>query len=128
MTESKSVKVELFAEDLLIWLDGQDAANQALRISIKKLIAEDVNVQVTPRSIELPFKADRIAWTPRTGGKGPFELSSDENNPEHVNLLKFLREHAGGAMVSEGQYYWIMNDGKSLARKPSSQVKRGKPT
>jgi hypothetical protein len=120
----KSVKVVIFAEDFLIWLDGQDALNQQLRMSIKKLTGQNMNVQLTPRSVELPFDPNRITWVPRTGGKGPFELSSDENNPEHKALLEFLREHAGGAMVSEGQYYWIMNDGKSIGRKPSNQVQR----
>ena len=118
------ITVELFAEDILLWLDAQDATNQALRMAIKKMLSQNTNVQLTPRSIELPFHADRITWVPRTGGKGPFELSNDESNPEYRALFEFLREHAGGAMVSEGQYYWIMNDGKSLARKPSNQVQR----
>jgi hypothetical protein len=128
MNESKSVQIELLAEDILLWLDTQDAANQALRMSIKKMLAQNMDVQLTPRNVELPFKADRITWTPRTGGKGPFELSSDENNSEHTALLEFLRVHAGGAVVSEGFYYWIITDGKSIGRKPSNQVKRGKHT
>jgi len=97
-----SIKVELFAEDLLLWLDAQDAANQQLRMAIKKLTAQNMNVQLTPRSIELPFHTDRITWVPRIGGKGPFQLSNDESNPEYKALLEFLREHAGGALVSEG--------------------------
>lgn len=121
---SKAVQVVIFAEDILIWLDAQDAANQQLRMAIRKLTAQDSDVRLTPRSIVLPFHVDKITWVPRTGDKGPFELSNDESNPEHKALLEFLNEHAGGAMVSEGQYYWIMNDGKSIGRKPANQVKR----
>ena len=75
-------------------------------------------------SIKLPFNVDRITWTPRVGNKGPFELSDDYENLDHKLLLSFLKEYAGGALASQGFFYWVFTDGKSLGRKPSKQVRR----
>jgi hypothetical protein len=126
---NKSVKVEVFAGDFLIWLDGQDAANQQLRMALKVLVDQNANVQVSPRSIELPFKAENIKWASKVGGRGPFELNEDYENPDHKQLLEFMKQHAGGAISSQGFYYWVFSsDGKTIGRKPSSQVRRGKAT
>jgi hypothetical protein len=97
---NKSVKVEVSAEDFLIWLDGQDAANQQLRMALKVLVDQNANVQVTPRSIELPFQAENIKWTPKVGNRGPFELSEDYENPDHRQLLEFMKTHAGSCKLA----------------------------
>jgi hypothetical protein len=83
-----------------------------------------VKEEATPRSIKLPFKAENISWITKTGPRGPFELSNDYNNLDHKALLEFLKTHAGGAIVSQGFYYWIFPDAKTVGRKPSNQVQR----
>lgn len=80
--------------------------------------------ETTTRHIRLPFDPNHIAWTAKVGSKGPFEMSSDYNNPDHKALLSFLKEHAGGSVASGGFFYWIFMDAKSIGRKPSNQVRR----
>ena len=70
------------------------------------------------RPVELPFNVSRIRWLERKGPKGSFELSDDAGNPDHKALLKFLVELAGGAVNSEGFFYWVFPDGCVIGRKP----------
>jgi hypothetical protein len=74
-------------------------------------------------SIKLPFNVDRITWTAKVGKKGLFELSDDYESPDHKLLLSFLQEYAGGALSSQGFFYWVFVDGVSIGRKPSNQVR-----
>ena len=73
-------------------------------------------------SVQLPFDVSKIRWRQAQGKKGPLELSDDYENPEHKALLKFLVELAGGAVESEGFYYWVFQqDGKTIGRKVSKR-------
>jgi hypothetical protein len=79
----------------------------------------------TKGSTELPFKAENIPWKPKTGDIGPFELSDSFENPDHQQLLTFLKDHVGNAITSQGFYYWVFNsDGKTIGRKPTKQIQR----
>lgn len=120
MMNKEAADLKTFSMTVMCWLDAQDAANQQLRISIKKL----VDVQLTPCSIKLPFNAERITWTAKVGNRGPFELSNNIENPDYLALLEFLKTHADGALASEGFYYWVFTDGVTIGRKPSNKVQR----
>ncbi len=132
MSEAKRVEVQIFAEDILLWLDSQDSSNQSLRMAIKKLLAESSmqgkeSIPITKGSPELPFKAENIPWKQRRNEKGPFELSDAFDNKDHQALLAFLQQHAGDSIVSNGQFYWIFNtDNKTIGRKLAKQVQRRK--
>jgi hypothetical protein len=65
----------------------------------------------------LPFDVSKICWKQAEGKKGAFELSEDFENPEHGALLKFLVELAGGSVESEGFFYWVFQDGRTIGRK-----------
>ena len=81
----------------------------------------------TKGSTELPFKAEYIPWKSKTGDKEPFELSDSFENPDHQQLLSFLKDHVGNAITSQGFYYWVFNsDGKTIGRKPVKQIQRRK--
>src|SRR5271157_2362999 len=77
---------------------------------------------------KLPFNVSKIQWKPKQGDHGPFELSDDYSNVDHQQLLVFMEKHAGGAVTSDGFYYWIFTDGKTIGRKPSNQVSRKQKT
>jgi hypothetical protein len=68
-------------------------------------------------STKLPFDASKIPWIDRENEKGKFQVSEDYDNPEHKALLKFLNEHAGGCVNSEGFFYWVYKNGSTIGRK-----------
>jgi hypothetical protein len=111
MVDSEDLKI--LAEDLLDFLNGLEASIVKLRMQIEKLYGE----AKVKGSTKLPFDASKIAWQKRTGTKGEFELSEDYDNPEHKALLKFLNEHAGGCINSEGWFYWVYKNGSTIGRK-----------
>ena len=73
---------------------------------------------------ELPFKAENIKWQQRQNQKGLFELSEDYDNPDHVALLEFISEHCGNRLVSEGWFYWVFPDSRTVGRKRSEFRKK----
>jgi hypothetical protein len=109
-------EVDKVKEALGIFCDALDSAVTQLR--------GNLGIQ-TQSSVKLPFDPGRIQWQKRQGGKGEFELSEDFNNPDHKALLKFLTEHAGGCINSEGWFYWVFKNGSTLGR---SQRNRGDKT
>jgi hypothetical protein len=106
MTETENVK-----EALAIFCDGVDAAVSALRANLGVPTQKPVK-----GSVKLPFDPSKIQWQKRQGGKGEFELSEDFNSLDHKALLKFLSEHAGGCINSEGWFYWVFKNGSTLGR------------
>ena len=68
-------------------------------------------------STKLPFDASKIQWQDRENEKEKFQVSEDYDNPEHKALLKFLNEHAGGCVNSEGYFYWVYKNGSTVGRK-----------
>lgn len=107
----------IFLDDLLDYLNGQEAGLVKLRMQIQKVHGE------CKPSAKLPFDVSKIRWQQRQGEKGPFELSEDFNSPDHKALLKFLDE-AGGCVNSEGFFYWVFRNGSTIGRK---QKKAGSP-
>jgi hypothetical protein len=100
-----------FLEDMLTYLQAQEAGIVQLREQIRKVLGE------TRPSTKLPFDVSRIAWQNRENEKGKFQMSEDYSNPEHRALLKFLIEHAGGRIVSDGWFLWVYQDGRTIGRK-----------
>jgi hypothetical protein len=103
-----------------------ETAVSALRASLATQTAKPLPVEPTkatsqaslaPAPVKLPFDPCKIHWEPRKGEKGIFELSEDYDSPDHKALLKFLTEHAGGCISSEGFFYWTFTDAKSIGRK-----------
>lgn len=111
MSDSDDLKI--LAEEIVDFCNGLEALAVKLRKQIEKLFGE-TTVKGSPK---LPFDASKIAWQKRTGQKGEFEVSEDFNNPEHKALLKFLNEHAGGCINSEGYFYWVYKNGSTVGRK-----------
>jgi hypothetical protein len=101
----------LFLDDLLTYLEAQESGIVQLRAQIKKVLGE------TKPSAKLPFDASKIKWQDRENQKGRFQVSEDYSNMEHKDLLKFLNEHAGGCMTSEGWFYWLYRNGSTIGRK-----------
>jgi hypothetical protein len=62
------------------------------------------------------FDPDKIAWQPRQGQKGPYELSEDFNNPEYKKMLA-LMQTAGGNLSKGGKFYWTFQNGSTVGRK-----------
>lgn len=109
---------QLFLEDMLVYLSCQEAGLVQLRMQINKILGE------TKPSTKLPFDAEKILWQKRQNQKGPFELSEDVENPQHKSLLKFLTEHTGNCLVSQGFFYWVFPDLKTVGRKKNEFRKR----
>lgn len=134
VTDPRKVEVKIFAEDLLIWLDGQDALNQALRMGIKKLLANGAmkgkeSVPLTKGSTELPYRIDLIPWQDKTNENGPFQLCDVETNADLVALRTFVLQHAGGGITTKDNqdvswYVWVFSDSKTVGRRKSQFVKR----
>jgi hypothetical protein len=103
-------------EALNQFCNAVDAAVSALHASLGIQ-----NQKPIKGSVELPFDPNKIQWTQQKGTKGPYERSDDVNNPDHKALLKFLTEHAGGCISSEGFFYWTFTDAKSIGRKLKPQ-------
>jgi hypothetical protein len=100
--------------------DGLRQASDALDDLVQLLVPQNI----TKGSTELLFNVSKIPWKPKQGDHGPFELSDDYGNVDHQQLLAFMEKHAGGAVTSEGFYYWLFPDGKTIGRKPAKQIQR----
>lgn len=107
-----------FLEDMLVYLSAQEAGLVQLRQQINKILGDK------KPSAELPFKAEAIHWQQRKNQKGPFEISEDYENPDHKALLKFLTEHTGNCLVSQGFFYWVFPDLKTVGRKRSDLCRK----
>jgi len=62
------------------------------------------------------FKSDFIEWTHKVGSRGPYERSSDTDNPEFQKLLEMLKAN-NNTLTHEGYYYWLFSDGEMIGRK-----------
>jgi len=103
--------LKIFLEDLVDYLNGQEAMLVKLRMQIEKLTGSKAK-----GSPKLTFDASKIAWQKKTGEKGEFELSEDFNSLDHKALLTVLAK-AGGCITSEGWFYWVFKNGGSIGRK-----------
>jgi len=106
--------IRILAEDIQDYCNAVESATVKLRTQIEKMLGSGAMVKGSPK---LPFDASKIQWQKKEGTKGEFELSEDYNNLEHKALLKFLNEHAGGCINSEGWFYWVFDNGSTIGRK-----------
>lgn len=102
---------KLFLDDVVDLCNSQEASWVKFRLQIQKLLGE------TRPSAKLPFDVSKIKWQDRENEKGKFQMSADISNPDFKALLKFLNEHAGGKIVSEGWFYWVYPDASTIGRK-----------
>lgn len=70
---------------------------------------------------KVPFNPDKIKWKDCKNEKGPFQISQDQADVEHQNLLNFLG-YAGGHLNHQGWFYWVFPDLKTVGRK---QIRKG---
>ena len=62
------------------------------------------------------YDLSKIKWEPKTGPRGPYEMTSDTNNPDYKLLLEDLRVHKD--KFRKDQFFiWIFEDGKQIGRK-----------
>ena len=104
---------KIFIEDFVDFLNGVEASIVKMRVQVEKLVGE----AKVKGSTKLPFDASKIQWQDKENEKGKFQVSEDFDNPEHKALLKFLNEHAGGCINSEGYFYWVYKSGSKIGRK-----------
>lgn len=109
------VSFEELAEALVDYCNSQEASHVKLRMFIQAILGD------AKPSAKLPFNVSKIRWQDRENEKGKFQMSEDYNNLEHKALLKFLHEHAGGCITSEGFFYWQYQDGATIGRKPQKR-------
>lgn len=109
-----------FLEDFLDYLNGQEAGIVKLKMQISKLLGGKSGKDLA----KLPFDAEKIKWQQRQNQKGPFEIAEDIENPDHKALLKFLTDHTGNCLVSQGFFYWVFPDLKTVGRKRSDLCRR----
>ncbi|MGC8896172.1 MAG: hypothetical protein ACP5LB_05335 [Candidatus Bathyarchaeia archaeon] len=64
----------------------------------------------------LSWNPERIIWEKTQGDKGPYERSSDINNPEFKVMLKDLAAH-NGKLTKDEYFYWTFKDGATVGRK-----------
>jgi hypothetical protein len=103
---------KIFLEDLLVFLECQEAGVVQLRRQISKLLGE------AKPGVKLPFDASKIKWQDRENAKGKFQFSEDFDSVDHKALLKFLNEHTPGKCVtSEDWFYWVYREGSKIGRK-----------
>jgi hypothetical protein len=112
-------------EALTVFCNAIEGAVRVLHASLATQTANPLPVEpakatsqasLAPPPAKLPFDSSKIHWEPRKGEKGIFELSEDYDSPDHKALLKFLTEHAGGCINSEGWFYWVFKNGNTLGR------------
>lgn len=75
--------------------------------------SQDVNKTEKEAS---PWSPEKIIWEKTQGDKGPYERSSDVNNPEFKAMLKDLAAH-NGKLTKDGHFYWIFKNGTTVGRK-----------
>lgn len=64
----------------------------------------------------LSWNPEKINWEKTQGDKGPYERSSDVNNPEFKAMLKDLAAH-NGKLTKDEYFYWTFKDGTTVGRK-----------
>jgi len=70
----------------------------------------------SPSQVKYPWNPEKIAWTDKTGDKGPYQISEDVNNPDFKSMLQDLGGH-GGKLNREGMFYWTFQNGTTVGRK-----------
>jgi len=95
---------------VLIFMDGLEAIITEYRKNV------GAKTQTAPQITVETFDPDKIAWQPRQGQKGPYELSEDFNNPEYKKMLA-LMQTAGGNLSKGGKFYWTFQNGSTVGRK-----------
>jgi hypothetical protein len=73
----------------------------------KNLISEKKKLECDPESIK---------WEQTQGNRGPYERSSDINNPDFKALLKELASHEG-RITQNSYFYWVFKNGSTIGRK-----------
>ena len=63
---------------------------------------------------DIRFDPNVIQWQNRTGPKGLFQIA-EPNNAEFPLLYEMVLQH--GTFVHDGYLYWLLTDGKNVARK-----------
>jgi hypothetical protein len=118
MSDSEDLKI--FLEDFVDFLNAQESSIVNMRLQLEKLVGA---VAPVPKgSPKLPFDVSKIQWQDKENERGKFQLSEDYSNPDHKALLKFLNEHAGGCINSEGYFYWVFKNGSTIGRKKRKQT------
>jgi len=113
---------QAFLEDFIDWVNGQEAGLVKMKMQIAKLLGEKQGKDLA----KLPFDVLKIKWQQRQNQKGPFEISEDYDNADHKVLLKFLTEHTGNCLVSQGFFMWVFPDLKTCGRKRSELCRKGR--
>ena len=98
--------LKILAEDILDYLNAQEASCVKLRMQIAKLYGPE----------KAGWDPAKIKWQQGMGAKGPFDWSDDVNNPEFKAMLKDLAAHQG-RMNREGVFYWTYKNGATVGRK-----------
>jgi hypothetical protein len=105
--------LEIFADDVLDFLNGLEASCVKLRKQIEKLWGAE----------KPTWNPGKIKWSQEQGTKGPFEKSEGVNSPDFKELIKDLNAH-GGKLYQDGWFVWLYQNGATVGRKLKG---KGKP-
>jgi len=104
MTEDLTV----FLEDLVDFLNGQEASLVKLRVQIEKLTG--------PQKKAWTWEPSKISWNKSQGTKGEYERSEDVNSLDFKAMLKDLAAH-NGSLIRDCIFYWTFQNGSTVGRK-----------
>lgn len=102
----------IFLEDLLDYLNGQEAIVVKLKAQIQKLVGSQNQEQKRTWN----WDPQKIAWNKAQGTKGEYERTEDVNSLDFKSMLKDLAEHKG-TLMREGFFYWTFENGSTVGRK-----------
>ncbi|MEM3628639.1 MAG: hypothetical protein QXQ94_11355 [Candidatus Bathyarchaeia archaeon] len=75
------------------------------------------NQEINKTEKEAPsWNSEKIIWEKAHGDKGPYERSSDINNPEFRAMLKDLAAH-NGKLTKDDYFYWTFKNRTTVGRK-----------
>ena len=103
-----SEDLTVFLEDLLDYLNGQEAILVKLKVQIEKLTG--------PQKKSWTWDSSKIVWSKASGSKGEYERSEDVDSLDFKSMLKDLAGH-NGSLVRDGVFYWVFQNGSTVGRK-----------
>lgn len=91
-------------------MSGEETALKALMELINAIETGAASARQIIKEAKVGWDPEKIRWTKTTGPSGPYQKSSDTNNPDFKAMLKDLEAH-GGKLTRNGWFYWTFKNG-----------------
>jgi hypothetical protein len=124
---------EIFVEDFLDMLNGQEASIVKMKQQIAKLVGV---AQEKQKERVRTWDPAKIKWVQAQGTSGPYERHPPEGEKAEATedykcMLQDLKEHNGKLSRKEADgatwFYWVFQDGATVGRKKHGGKPSGKP-